>query len=120
MTALVAILTLTLAAETTAPSRRLGPDAPNAVRARAGLLPRKVPRAGLRPRLRTVSAPAPAFLAEPLALAEARPEPRPAAAALPAGPPSPAGAGVPEEIGTLRLAVRGLSTEVTLTLRFDP
>jgi hypothetical protein len=116
VTALVAILTLTLAAETTAPSRRLGPDAPNAVRARAGLLPRKVPRAGLRPRLRTVSAPAPAFLAEPLALAEARP----AAAALPAGAPSTAGPGVPEEIGTLRLAVRGVSTEVTLRLRFDP
>lgn len=132
MTALIAILTLILAAETTAPARRIGPDAPNAARARAGLLPRKARRASpFRPRLRIVAAPAPTFLAEPVPLAEARPdprpvpladagsEPRPVAAPRPLGTP-PAGPSLPEEIGALRLAVRGVSTEVTVTLRYEP
>ena len=75
----------------------------NAERAKLGLLPRKAParlRAARVPRSRVIHTSAPTYLGEPGTLADGAYRP----------PPEPG----------LRLAARGVVTDVTLSLRYDP
>ncbi len=88
------------------PSRDAGAAAQNAARAKMGLLPRKPPakaRAAHRNGRRIVptSGHLPTYLGEPGALGDATPYPP------------------PRESRPLRLAARGIVTDVTLSIRFD-
>jgi hypothetical protein len=81
-------------------------DASNAVRARAGLLPRKAPakagpiHGGVR--VRPLPGLAPTYLGEPGTLADA-----------------PTSAPPPESPQRLAMSARGVTTDVTISMRFD-
>lgn len=147
MIPLAAVLVLTVAAGPSDPPRRTGLDASNAARAKAGLLPRKAAGTRVEVRtVRTVRAPAPTFLGEPAAPSEGPAEPSaerlvvvpeqrlvPARGAVvttvarelasgpePVGPATePARVVPPEEVGAVRFAAVGVTTELTLRMRFD-
>ncbi len=72
MTPVALLLAVTVAAGPSGQPKRTGIDVSNAVRARAGLLPRKPARARLevRGRFATVRAPAPTYLGDPAPLAD--------------------------------------------------
>jgi hypothetical protein len=83
----------------------------NAARARVGLLPRKAPpRAAAREGRRIIRTTSlkPAFLGEPGTLTDLDTLPPPP-------PPPPA----PEDPGRFRLSARGVTTDVTISMRFD-
>lgn len=111
MIAAAAALVVALAlgeAKGTARAESRAVDASNAARARAGLLPRKAPAkagpihgGGLK--VRPLPALAPTYLGEPGSLAGA---PTPA-------PPR-------ESPERLAMSARGVTTDVTLSMRFDP
>lgn len=114
--ALVAALSLGQPWPRTHVERQAAPLAPlNAVRARAGLLPRKAPaRTALARngrRLVRVTATAPAFVGEPGTLPEV-------AAIDPA--PAPGADAPAQDPGGLRASALGVTTDVTLSMRFDP
>jgi hypothetical protein len=110
----VAALVVALAlgeTKATAPAEaRSAMDASNTARARIGLLPRKAPaRTGpLGRSVRRVSPAsrlAPTFLGEPGTLAEGPESPEPAP---------------PQDRARLRLRADGVTTDVTISMRFDP